>query len=363
MGIETLIGASIGGQLLGGIMGADAAQGAADTQAAAANAASQNTLTASRESNALQKQIYDENVARQAPFLQTGVAANSKLAQLMGLNMPSSGSMPYNPGLFQAVQQGMAGGYPAQNSPQPQSFTTTLPDWLTRRVGSDPKSWDPALVEAYGIKTPVVSQGNQYQNNQGMLSNLFAQTVQGQGSPQDQTGFGDLAKRFSLSDFQQDPGYAFRMQEGQKAIDNSASARGMSLSGAALKALQKYGQDFASNEYQKSYDRFNNDNTMLYNRYAGLAGSGQTATGAINSAASNYGNAVNANNMNASGIVGNNMIGAGNAQAAGQVGSANAWSNGIGGAINNYQSNQLMNMFSKPTTPTNSYDAGAFWAL
>jgi hypothetical protein len=56
--------------------------------------------------------------------------------------------------------------------------------------------------------------------------------------------------------FQADPGYQFRMQEGQKAIEGSAAARGTQLSGATMKALAKYGQNLASDEYGKAYDRF-----------------------------------------------------------------------------------------------------------
>ena len=65
-------------------------------------------------------------------------------------------------------------------------------------------------------------------------------------------GYGSLANNFSMSDFEQDPGYAFRMSEGLKAIDRTAASRGGMLSGAALKAAGRYGQDYASNEYQNA---------------------------------------------------------------------------------------------------------------
>jgi hypothetical protein len=123
---------------------------------------------------------------------------------------------------------------------------------------------------------------------------------------------------------QEDPGYQFRKSEGMKAVDNSAAARGMSLSGGAMKAMQKYGQDYASNEYNN-----------VYNRLSGTAGGGQVANN-VNSLATNYGG--NASNL---------ITGSGNAQAAGQVGSANAWSNGISGVVNNYQQNQLMNLLQR----------------
>jgi hypothetical protein len=60
--------------------------------------------------------------------------------------------------------------------------------------------------------------------------------------------FGKYAKDFSMSDFEADPGYAFRLKEGLKSLDAQAASRGGLISGAALKAAGRYGQDYASNE-------------------------------------------------------------------------------------------------------------------
>lgn len=155
---------------------------------------------------------------------------------------------------------------------------------------------------------------------------------------------GKMGRGFTADDFQADPGYQFRLQQGMDGVQNSAAARGNLLSGGTLKALQKYGQDFASNEYQNAYNRFNNDNTNVFNRYASIAGQGQTASNAIGNAAGNYGS----NYAAGMGQIGNNLMQSGNAQAAGQVGTANAWSNGMGTAINGWQQNQLMQMLQNP---------------
>src|SRR6476469_6841143 len=85
----------------------------------------------------------------------------------------------------------------------------------------------------------------------------------------------DFQKTFTMGDFQKDPGYDFRMAEGQKALERSAAARGGLNSGATMKALAQYGQDFASNEYQNAYNRFNNDQSTRFNRLSSLAGLGQ----------------------------------------------------------------------------------------
>ena len=95
----------------------------------------------------------------------------------------------------------------------------------------------------------------------------------------------------------EDPGYAFRLSEGQKALDRQAAARGGLISGSALKAAQRYGQEMGSQEYGNAYQRaLTNYNAAVnregtgYNRLAALAGVGQTATGNLSSLGQSYGN-------------------------------------------------------------------------
>lgn len=126
------------------------------------------------------------------------------------------------------------------------------------------------------------------------------------------------------ADYTTDPSYQFRFSEGQKAVDNSAAARGSTLSGAALKALQKYGQGMASTEFQNTF-----------NRLSTVSGQGQNAAAQQGAATINAGNSA-----------ANNLIGAGNAAAAGTVGATNAWSNAIGQGIQGYQQNELMKLIA-----------------
>lgn len=130
---------------------------------------------------------------------------------------------------------------------------------------------------------------------------------------------GDFNRSFTMNDFQADPGYSFRQSEGQKSIDNSAAARGSSLSGATLKALNRFGQDTASNEYQNSYNRWNNDMSNRYNRLAGVSGTGQTATQ----------NIANQGQQTAQ-TMGQNVTGAGNARASGYIAQGNTVGNTFG---------------------------------
>lgn len=226
--IGSIVG-GIAGPLIGGIFGSDASDDAADAQTAAAS-----------QSDATQRYMYDTTRADNAPFRETGLQANNRLADLM-------------------------------NS-------------------------------------------------------------------------GQFGRRFTAADLNADPvyqsGLQFGLNEGTKGINRQAAAGGSMLSGATLKALTRFGNDYGSTKANESYNRFNNDQNAQYNKLAGLSGAGQQATNQISAAGQNM-----ANNISAS------QIGAGNARASGYVGQANAWTGAIGQGLNAYQQSNMMNrMF-----PTSGY--------
>jgi hypothetical protein len=114
---------------------------------------------------------------------------------------------------------------------------------------------------------------------------------------------------FAKYDWQKNnPGYAFRLEEGQRATENLLRSAGMLNSGKGLRAITRYGQDYASNEYDKAWGRLS--------AIAGLGGNAVTSGNQI------IGNSANSIQQGYSNI--------GQAGAAGAVGSANAWS----GAVN-----------------------------
>lgn len=82
-----------------------------------------------------------------------------------------------------------------------------------------------------------------------------------------------LAAGFNPGDLSTDTGYQFRLGQGQDALNKSLAARGLGQSGAALKAAQEYGQNFASNEYADAYNRWLANNSQLNN----VAGRGYNA--------------------------------------------------------------------------------------
>jgi hypothetical protein len=161
------------------------------------------------------------------------------------------------------------------------------------------------------------------------------------------------AFKFGAGDYQADPGYAFRLSEGQKALDRQAAARGGLISGGALRAAQRYGQEMGSQEFGNAYNRaltgYNTgvaSENQLYNRQAALAGIGQTATNLVGQAGQNYANSA-----------GNLMTGAGAASAAGQVGMSNAFTGGLGTYLNYNQGNNLLNALQNQNL-RNQYGTG-----
>jgi len=137
---------------------------------------------------------------------------------------------------------------------------------------------------------------------------------------------------FGMQQFQQDPGYAFRVSEGLKALDRQAAARGGLISGGALKAAQRYGQEMGSQEYQNAFNRYQAERQAQLGPLQSLAGVGQTTAQTLAGQAGQYGANVGELGMQAA-----------NARASGYVGQANALSGALTSAANTYQQNQLLN--------------------
>jgi hypothetical protein len=141
---------------------------------------------------------------------------------------------------------------------------------------------------------------------------------------------------FGMDQFNADPGYAFRLKEGQKALDASAAARGGLISGNALKAATRYGQEMGSQEYTNAFNRYQTERAAKLQPLQSLAGVGQTT-------AANLGTAGAAN----AGAVGNYLTGGAAASAAGTVGSANALNQGVSSYLNYNQGNNLINALNR----------------
>lgn len=251
----TATGAFLGGTaLLGGYMASEGAKSAAQTQAGAASQAGEVQAQSAREALALQKEMYERQVALQEPYRQAGLTGQNRLMELMGL-----------------------GG----------------------NVGAE--------------------------------------------------GYGKYARDFGMQDFQQDPGYAFRLKEGQKALERSAAARGGLISGAALKAATGYGQEMGSQEYQNAFNRYQTSRGNQLQPLGNLMSSGQAAASNQAGAAGSYGTAGGNLMTGAGSAIAGGITGAGAAGAAGQLGAGNTWGNALGTIGSMYQQNQMMNRFYPST--------------
>jgi hypothetical protein len=135
---------------------------------------------------------------------------------------------------------------------------------------------------------------------------------------------------FTMDQFQQDPGYAFRLKEGQQALDRSAAARGGLISGGALKAATRYGQEMGSQEYTNAFNRYQAARQARLGPLQALTGMSQTTANTLGTAGQNM--ATN---------VGEAYQGGANARASGYVGGANALTSGLGTYLN-YTSNQAL---------------------
>jgi hypothetical protein len=296
-----VVAAIVGGvaAIAGGAIVAGGAKSAANAQAQAA-----------REAQAAQDKQYQNQVALQEPFRQAGLTAQGRIMNLMGLNAPGGGGGGYGGASTNPADYGLT----QVNIPSGGGFG-----------GMGGFEGQPTYIDAQGN---VVSDVDAY-----MAANPLP-TAQGGAQPAD---FGKYAKDFSMSDFTEDPGYAFRQSEGLKALDRSASARGGLLSGGALKGIQRFGQDLASQEYGNAFNRYQTNRSNQLNPLQSLMGAGQTATNTLTTASMQQGqnSATNAYN-------------AGQARASGYVGQANALSgalSGVGNAAQGYAQNKMLSSY------------------
>jgi len=274
-------GLSAAGNIIGAGIQADAAGKSAEKQAAAA-----------REANALQERMFNQQRADQEPWRQTGISA-----------LYGSG------GMFRRKDGGSG-------------LVTKSTGAKDRFIQSKLAEFKQGAGKAGGVLGAVLNSPEFESKMRQQAEAEWANSGQNdQGVDFDQYELDpELTRNFTASDFQKDPGYEFRMAEGQKALERSAAARGGLQSGGTLRALSRYGQDYASNEYTNAYNRFNADKDRRFNRLSALAGIGQTANSQVAAAGQNY-----------AGQVGSNLTNLANAQGAAGMASANVWGNALSG--------------------------------
>ena len=235
--------------------------------------------------------------ADQAPYRSAGEAGLTKLRDLLGIGVSSQGDWKTQ------LKKGYADVFLRNPNLNPDALTTIN--------GVIDKSSSPTDTAPYGdsIFGIASKMGVARPDNLGEVLAL----------PTGTTEAGAAAGPTSESIMAMDPGYQFRMDQGNKAVTNAANAAGMRNSGATLKALTRYGQDYASGEFDK-----------IYNRLAGITGTGQPSTGQTGALGQNA----------ATNIVGLNT-GMGNARGASAIAQGNAYS-GATNTIGNYYGQSAM---------------------
>ena len=154
---------------------------------------------------------------------------------------------------------------------------------------------------------------------------------------------GEFSQKFSgVID---DPGYKFRLNEGQRAVERGAAARGGLFSGGSLRDLTEFSQGLASQEYGNAFNRFASERDKGFDRVSSLLMPGFQAAGTI-------GSQTGQNLMDTARRKGEFLTGIGNVRAAGTVNSADARTGGWNNAMSSMM--QLPALFAnirKPATP------------
>ena len=150
---------------------------------------------------------------------------------------------------------------------------------------------------------------------------------------------GAYSRAPTLEELQFDPGYDLRFQEGMKALERSAAARGGLLSGAQLRGVTRFGQEMKSQEYMNAMNRARQQRMDVTNVLGGLANLGPMATSGMAAAGRGY----------ATGA-GQAMSNIGTARASGYLGQANALREALGGVVGAYGSYRR----PPPPPPTNT---------
>lgn len=323
-----------GATLVGAKMGSDAAEGAAETQATAATASgdvalqvADKQILANKESLALQlaaeKEALDRQLAAQQTTLDQTLAAQKAAADTG--NKVAQDMLNQQLAAQQAALDQTLGL-------QREMYNTQVENLRSFKEAGE--VGQARMMDLLGISGRTNAPGY------GSAATTFK--VEGFDP-------NTLFEEFNAKEMEQDPGYAFRIAEGQKAIERSTAARGGLQSGAALKAAARFGQEMGSQEYQNAFNRFQANKAFqaqeygnAFNRFTterqnqlaplmSLTASGQASAAGQSAAAGNFAsgasNALQNFGAGQAGAYGNYGQTAGNIAAQQGAGASNAYGN------------------------------------
>jgi hypothetical protein len=157
---------------------------------------------------------------------------------------------------------------------------------------------------------------------------------------------------FGMEQFQQDPGYQFRQQEGEKAMQRRFSAGGRLFSGGAIKDFAGYNSGLASQEFGNAFNRFQTDRQARLNPLMQMAGLGQGSA-----------QQVGQQGMQMASQIGQNTMAGADASAAGIMGANNARTAGMNNLYGFLQKKpwEMKPWESGSTTGGQAIDTGGYW--
>ncbi len=320
------------------------------TGAKAAEKAGQLQADSSKYAADISQKQFEQTRTDQMPWLNMGNAALQQLGAFTGISQQA----PMGQQALQQQQAAQQQAMPQQSpvSSRPKGLNALLRNQLSQingLLGHSGSGGGQPPSAVTGQPTPQVPQVGA--DGQPIAS----QGATGGGMPQYTDKWGDrlesaytdgnLTGGLDPNNFETDPSYQFRKQQGMDGLQSSAAASGGLLSGAALKSLNRYNSDLASQEYgnawqrdqaeknnlyntlsgnrSQDYNLWSGERTRQYNELANMAGVGQTT-------ANNLGT-FGANNAAQQGDY---AINGANAQANGLIGATNAKLGGINNLIN-----------------------------
>jgi hypothetical protein len=318
--------AAIGGIGAGGaaLIGGGAALAGSLLSSSASKDAARTQLQGTQDATAAEERMLERQIALQEPWRQAGISGLNALLQYTGLPGQTVAGAAGGPVARSTMMGVPAAGTDAAGQPM------TLQQYAASKgLGSIP------LLDGINLG------GGSYAP---WLAGYPGAGAAAAGAPAGGTAtapappvppgqFGSLLKPFSMADYQADPGYQFRVSQGEQGLTRAAMATHSLNSGKYIKDALRFNSDMGSQEYGAAYGRYNTDQTNTFNRLASIAGLGQQATNQQTAAVGTAG-----------AQIGSNTLGGANALAAGQVGSANAINQGIGQGVSMYQTNRMLDI-------------------
>lgn len=99
---------------------------------------------------------------------------------------------------------------------------------------------------------------------------------------------GALIRRWTPADLSADPGYQFRLGEGERGVNRAMAARSMSMSGPAMREIARVNQGMASEEAMNAYNRATQQTQNIFNMLSSLANTGQVTGNQLAASGSQY---------------------------------------------------------------------------